>query len=286
MVYLNLLGGLGNQIFEYAFAKSIAVKKKQDICIDTYEYSFPGEIRNPTIKMMNLPQNVTFTDKNPPWYVHRKNRVAGAMRKFFPELYFHFFENMGDYIWYKQKAVDIKVRDSKNTYISGFWQSEKYFRDAIPALRKELVPKTLTDRQKAFIKRVESEESIALHVRRGDYVGTYADVCTVDYYNKAVDFIRQKMDGTIYVFSDDIGWTKKNLDIPGKVHYVEENNPDYVELYIMSKCHSFIISNSTFSWWAQELGSREGKLVIAPSKWHHILDCRDIYLDSWHLIEV
>lgn len=288
MIYLNLVGGLGNQLFEYAFAKNIALKNNQDLCISTYEITFHDSKRLPTLEKFDLPSNVTFTNQKLPWYVHRRNYVSKVLRKLSPRTFFRFFENRGDYIWYGEEAIKLnkKASNNRDIYIGGYWQSEKYFKDNLLEVKKDLVPRVLSAQNERLIEKIEAEESICLHVRRGDYVGTAYQVCTVNYYNKAVAFIRKRSSATIFVFSDDIAWVKKSIEIPGRVYYVEDKNPDYIDLYIMSKCHSFVISNSTFSWWAQELGNQEGKIVVAPSRWHNTRNCRDIYLNSWNLIDV
>lgn len=290
MIYLNLCGGLGNQLFEYAFARNIALKENQNICVSTYEISFYDKKRTPTLKMFTLPESVTFTDKKPPWYVHRRNYVSKILRNISPERYFRYFEKIGSYIWYQEKIIEISreshLKTNRDIFIGGYWQSEKYFKDSLQEIKRDLKPRELSSQDIELIKRIEAEKAICLHIRRGDYVGTPYHVCSVDYYNKAVACMRKQLSGTIFVFSDDIEWAKENVKIPGRHYYVENRNADYIELYMMSRCHSFIISNSTFSWWAQELGDQEGKIVVAPSRWHNTKDCQDIYLDSWQIIDV
>lgn len=286
MIYLNLVGGLGNQLFEYAFARTVQEKTGQAICISTYEITFYDKKREPNLKKYILSANVHFTEKKLPWYVHRRNYISKILRKFFEKEFYNFFQKRGAYIWYSEEGISIKDVYKNDIYIGGYWQSENYFKEIVKDLHKELVPIELSEANRKLLKQIQAEKSICLHIRRGDYVGTTYQVCDIQYYEKAIKRIRQYLDGTIFVFSDDIEWVKKSISISGKYYYVEEKNPDYVDLFIMSNCHSFIISNSTFSWWAQELGWQDGKIVIAPSKWHTTKECSNIYLKNWILIKV
>lgn len=286
MIYLNLVGGLGNQLFEYAFAREVQYKTGQKICISTYEIVAHDKKRKPTLMEYNLSKNVSFTQKKLPWYVHRRNYISKVLRKISAKNYFSFFQKLGSYIWYSEEIIELKDTNADKIFIGGYWQSEIYFKEVVEELHKELIPRNLSDTNKILLNKIKSEKSICLHIRRGDYVGTTYQVCTVDYYKRALEMIRQYSEATIFVFSDDIEWVKKTITIPGKHYFVEDKNPDYIDLFLMSNCHSFIISNSTFSWWAQELGWQEGKIVIAPNKWHATKKCDSIYLKNWSIVDV
>lgn len=286
MIYLNLVGGLGNQLFEYAFARTIQIKTNQKICISTYEITYHDKKRIPTLRKFRLPDSVCFTEKKLPWYVHRRNYISKILRKVLEKKFFEYYQKRGSYIWYSEEFIKTEQNFKDNIYIGGYWQSEKYFKDAVNDIREEIIPQKISKKNMELVKKIESEKSICLHIRRGDYVGSPYQVCTVEYYNKAIELIRQYLDTTIYIFSDDVQWVKENICILGKKNFVEDKNPDYIDLYLMSKCHSFIISNSTFSWWAQELGSQKDKIVIAPNRWHTEKKCESIYLESWKLVDV
>jgi len=121
-------------------------------------------------------------------------------------------------------------------------------------------------------------------------------VCSEEYYIKAMKYIESKLENPVfYIFSnthEDIEWIKSNMKFRDKwnIKYVDQNNKDYVELFLMKSCYSFIISNSTFSWWAQYLSENENKIVVAPSIWNkeeiYKNESKKIYISDWHLIDV
>ena len=86
------------------------------------------------------------------------------------------------------------------------------------------------------------------------------------------------------VFSDDVEWCKNNMDFPENTIYENHGNTIYEKLKVMSNCKNFIISNSTFSWWAQFMSNNQNKKVIAPKKWNNFEYCDPIYMDDWILI--
>ena len=104
--------------------------------------------------------------------------------------------------------------------------------------------------------------------------------------------VKEKVENPVfYIFSntpEDIAWIKEHYDFSEyNVEYVDLNNPDYEELRLMYSCKHFIISNSTFSWWAQYLGEYENKVVVAPSEWNReVDDCSGIYMSGWEIVEV
>ncbi|MCD7882323.1 MAG: alpha-1,2-fucosyltransferase [Lachnospiraceae bacterium] len=290
MIFLNLTGGLGNQLFEYAFARKFQKKTGTPIQISTYEISRFIENRQPSINQYKLNDGVSFTTRKFPWYVDRRNYLAKILRRVSPSMFFNIFSKRGAFVWYEDKYIEIPNTNSKDVYIGGYWQSENYFREILPILRKEFVPRKMPMESKRLLEEIKGEEdNVCLHVRRGDYFLTKNDiyqVCTLDYFNSAVAKMREHTNGRIYVFSDDIEWCQYNLNIKGEHKFVTFNNPDFLDLYLMSNCSNFIISNSTFSWWAQELSSNPKKVVIAPSKWRNDTSYDFIYKSEWKLIDV
>lgn len=138
---------------------------------------------------------------------------------------------------------------------------------------------------------MRGENSVSVHIRRGDYVTksrynkTYAH-CTVKYYENAVDYIAKKFPNPhIYIFSDDTDWIKENIKFPYETEYVTHNigQNSFEDIRLMSNCKHNVIANSTFSWWGAWLNQNSEKIVVCPDVWFQ--DSRivqtDIYPKEW-----
>lgn len=174
-------------------------------------------------------------------------------------------------------------------YMDSFFQSEEYFREIRPILQKEFSLADMPSKPaQEMSERMQREESVCLAVRLGDYINHPMHyVCTPDYYNQAIEKMKQMCpDSVFYLFSDDIQMAEKLLKLPDV--YVKEPacaTPNET-LWVMSHCKHFIISNSSFHWWAQYLGTDSQKVVIAPKRWYaQDIPCA-IYQDNWTVIDV
>lgn len=164
----------------------------------------------------------------------------------------------------------------RGSYISGYWQSEKYFQDVISIIRSDFTFKIpMAERNSDLANQIGQVNAVSLHVRRGDYAAnpiTQAThgLCSLEYYKKAIQFMSAYVvDPHFFIFSDDIEWVKANLEIDFPCHYVDHNagRESYNDMRLMSLCQHHIIANSSFSWWGAWLNSRTTKIVIAPQKW-------------------
>jgi len=162
-----------------------------------------------------------------------------------------------------------------NCYYDGYWQSEKYFKSIEGVLRTELEYKAvLNDENALLLHDIISNESISVHIRRGDYLSVKVNsklfsTCSIDYYMHAVNYFLNKYSNSVfYIFSDDIDWAKSNF-IGDRFRIIDNNfdNPE-IDLYLMSKCKHNIIANSSFSWWGAWLNSNPNKIVFAPQSWY------------------
>ncbi|MBR2543568.1 alpha-1,2-fucosyltransferase [Candidatus Saccharibacteria bacterium] len=201
-----------------------------------------------------------------------------------------------------------KIDWTKNVVFYGYFESPKYFNDArvLEILRNEFMPNCVERiKELPIYQKLKNSNSVCLHVRRGDFVGhPRHDVCSINYYQKAINTIiradkLQKRLGRIMpphspyhtplqfaVFSDDSDWVRKNLKLPQDTIFVDDIEWDFIVQYIMRACRNFIMSNSTFSWWAQFLSEHHDNkgMVIAPVNWWNDDKHQDIYLNRWHLI--
>lgn len=284
MIIIRIWEGLGNQMFQYAYARALK-EKGRNVRLDldkAYDKTFE-KYRNNTVRK-NSVQNFRITIPSINMGRYKKYDYLykdTILRKFIFFLESHF--------WWKYKFYEEKVQTySKkvaeirgNYYVKGWFQSEKYFKDIRSILLKEFVPLNKIHISKELREAIESQESVSLHVRRGDYVKLGLALDAI-YYERAIHYMKQKYKDPIFViFSDDPEWVKRNINIKGKFIYVngEKIFQDYEELFIMSRCKSNIISNSTFSWWAAWLNQNEDKTIIAPRKW--IKGQKDIVPKEW-----
>ena len=192
---------------------------------------------------------------------------------------------------YKERPVDQYIFNRKISamsfgFLKGYWQSEKYFKNAEGLIRQKLSFPEITDAvNKETLQRIQSSNSVSLHVRRGDYL-TDGRACTLglNYYNAAISHLKEKTkDLVFYVFSDDIEWARQNVREASTV-FINGNKGDksYIDMQLMSACKHNIIANSSFSWWAAWLNNNASKIVIAPQIWMpDMKNTRDLIPESW-----
>ncbi len=288
MIIIKILGGLGNQMFQYATAYSMSQKFKVPVKMDlrglyngeersrnTYELDVFGIKEVQAKKEEIFPfirRSYLGSEKLYNWYKKWKKIVH------YKELYYHYNNELDE-------------QASPNILLRGLFQSEKYFINS----RKELLNlfnfPPLSGKNKALQEELESNNAVSIHIRRGDYVNDkeYSKnigTCDISYYYKAIDLIQSKIENPIfYIFSDDISWVKENLKINNECVYVSWNKgkESYCDMQLMSLCKYNIIANSTFSWWGAWLNTYPEKIVIAPNKWFAgwQYDTKDLIPENW-----
>ena len=300
MIYINLKGGLGNQMFEYAFALSLAERTKDEICIDlsgisnvTHNiYSLNhfkiGNVRKINKVKFNKLQQKVYDINNA--ILYKVEQKFGSIGKYKMEKISQRLLNIFGIYMCCDGYIKTYKTFSKVKYAEGYFQSSKYFKNIDSKIRKVFQVKTpILKKNEKLLQRINKTNSVCVHIRRGDYTKfTNHLVCTIDYYKKGMNIIKEKYkDAQFFIFSDDIEWVKNNISFDYKVNYVEGNNPNYEELRLMYSCKHFVISNSSFSWWAQYLSKNNQKTVVAPSKWfNNPNQITDIFEDSWIKVDV
>lgn len=271
MVIVKIIGGLGNQLFQYAAARNISVLKQVPLKVDTTFYADIRNKRNFRLTHYNTVIEEAkkeeieslITEPSSLFYaiVYRKLHINS---KFYKKA--HIIEKSG------RKADDRLINCDGNAYIEGWFQNEEYFKEIKSVLLNEFSLKKGPD---AEFQNIQSEigncESVSIHFRRGDYLtNKFFGVVSLDYYYRTVAYIKKSIKHPVfYVFSDDIEWVKKNFDIAGTVRFLDsDSDNDFKDLTLMSYCKHNIIANSTFSWWAAWLNTNPGKIVIAPKRWY------------------
>jgi hypothetical protein len=267
VITIQLRGGLGNQLFQYAMARSIALRHQEDLQLDlTFfrSYKWHAYSLAPfSIKASIAEEN--WRDK----ILKQQNSISNRLLRKFGFSNFLVYEKS---LQFNQAYKDIRP----NAYLIGFWQSENYFSHYASQLRKDLQITVHPSEDNAkLLSNILSCESVSLHIRRGNYVSVPSvyrvhGTCSIDYYRLAVKYLKEKLKNpSFFVFSDDINWAKENFKGDDRFYFVDLNDAshDYEDLRLMMNCNHHIIANSTFSWWAAWLNPSPSKLVIAPSRW-------------------
>lgn len=260
-------GGLGNQMFQWAFARALeaktGIKNSFDMSFFEKKYARPFELG---IFNVNVDSVEDFAAKFKLMLIWKFRKNLNGKKflgiNFYSEPHFEYDENL--------------FKLEPNTYIEGFFQSEKYFKSIEKELREDFKFKSLTDEQnRQTIEKINSSNSVSLHIRRGDYIkkkryqNLYA-TCSLDYYKRGVETISERFPNPkLFIFSDDIEWTEKNLKFPYECVFVSHNSGanSFEDMRLMSLCKHNVIANSSFSWWGAWLNKNPNKVVIAPKKW-------------------
>lgn len=289
MVIVQLNGGLGNQLFQYATGRAIAYRNRVDLGLDLSIFAI-HRLRQYRLNHFNIVASIVPPDALASLTRQKRQgilkRYAFLTRHGLPydkhetltEQYFHFDPGI--------------VCAPGRVYLVGYWQSARYFTDIRDILCQELTVKHEPGAaNRAISLLITQAESVSLHVRRGDYVSdpqTHRQhgVCSLGYYHAAVETMTQVVPQPhFFVFSDDIEWTQQNLNLDYPTTYVSHNGPeqDYEDLRLMSQCKHHIIANSSFSWWGAWLCTHSRKTVIAPQVWFNQADrdTRDLIPVSW-----
>jgi hypothetical protein len=266
MIIVKLKGGLGNQLFQYAFGKYFSIKNNVEFKIDNGINSNKQDTyRRYLLDNFNIKAELATKEE-----VLKAKYPLGIISK----------------IWrgFKSKILKIynigwspKILKSKVKYFDGFWQSYKYLDPIKDVLLEEITPKeSIENKYSNLISEINNSNSVSIHIRRGDYVNdkkTKSAHLTfgMEYYTEAIKTIKEKVGNPVfYIFSDDIEWVKENFKIDSSTVFVSKPDiKDYEELIIMSKCKYNIIANSSFSFWGAWLNQNPNKIVIAPKKWNN-----------------
>lgn len=299
MILVDIMCGMGNQMFQYAFARTV-----QEIYGEKYIYfSFVTAKRMQDGRQYSLQHFQLINDvKIPSKTAQLLLNIGVKVKKRYLKKKFNNIKNCKKlYEKYVEEGIyttdsifayyGIPLTQKYLKYINGWWQSPKYFMPIEEKLRSELQIITPPSKEnKKMLKQITDCESVCVHVRRGDYISerfsSELNICDEKYYKTAMDIIMDKVENPIfYIFStshEDIEWIKRHWKFKYSVTYVDLNNPDYEELRLIYSCKHFILANSTFSWWGAYLSRNEDKIVIAPQIWNRRdNDFEDIYMREW-----
>ncbi|MFA6226881.1 MAG: alpha-1,2-fucosyltransferase [Candidatus Paceibacterota bacterium] len=286
MIIVRLSGGLGNQMFQYAFGKSVSIKTGRKL---KFDISFFDKQNHRKLEIINYLTNIdTATKDEIINTLFPRNILLKKIASIFKGVW-RFSNNYIQEV--KSFAFEKNVFEiNRSLYFDGYWQNLNYFDDIRDILLKEFQPKeTLDDYSLSIEQKMSLGESVSIHVRAGDYlkIPEVRDICNGEYYSKAVSIIKEKiMSPNFFVFCEDEDYAKKILPKDLKYTVIHSNiNKPFIDLLLMSKSRNNIIANSSFSWWGAWLNQNQGKTVVCPKVWHNKHKEADITPVDWIKIE-
>lgn len=281
---MNLTGGLGNQMFQYASSLALAKKLQTELVVNTYV--FENYDVHP-LRLTELNCTAQFSNQCPDHENIIKHKLTKKLLSTFSFMNRYYFESTLTF-----EPAFLTQKD--NSIITGFFQSEKYFTNIRKQLLKEFnIENKLDSTALSNLATIKKSNSVSMHIRRGDYIlnpnaNKTHGLCDNTYYKNALQRLKEidaiDRNTTLFIFSDDIDWCRENLNFDYPCEYVTGANeyPEF-DMYLMSQCNHNIVANSTFSWWGAWLNDHNDKVVIAPTVWFQSskLDASDIIPDSW-----
>ncbi len=308
MAQKEMHGRLGNQFFQYAAMKGILkkIKSEEPISLNFSKRVYVKQFKNDLTEFkINPYQEVdkmkpTFVQSVVLTYMKGSERIIKLFcgKKDKEKILYAYEKKMANLLtkfgiyFMRQGYYDFKSSKAKDKIFVGQFESAKYFDNVREELLEEFTPKQeKLEKNLEIYDAIEKSESVCVTIRRGDYLTEENKkefyVCTPEYFNQAIEVIKQKVEHPkFFIFSDDITWVKENMNFPEDSIFETGNDPVWEKLRMMYSCKHFIISNSTFSWWAQYLSRNDKKVVVAPSKWRNKGLWNDIYQENWTIIEI
>lgn len=314
MIYLEMYGRLGNQFFRYATARALQMKyyPDEELSINFQQineankrdiswYNVLSDFNVHDYQIYNKGGKVIFDESS------LKQKMVCilyylGMRKIdqekmlcqveYEKKWQSVLSNIGVY-WFRRGGWEIKKSKYPNKFLSGNFEDPIYFDEIRDILIKEFKPiHPLLPKNKKLFDLINTTESVCLSVRRGDFeskpdIAKIQSVCHKDYFNKAIIEIKKYVKHPIFfMFSDDIQWVYENIDTGCETYYEDGTDPVWEKLRLMSSCKHFIVSNSTFSWWAQYLSQNPDKIVISPDRWFNNGYKSPLIGENWIKIQV
>jgi hypothetical protein len=294
MIILNLKGGLGNQMFQYALGYTLSLIRNDQLCFDL------RLMRAHQVKPS--PRNVPRDFDLDIFDIKKKlatNKDLVRTFQFFDSYRIRkyislIFDKLNLFIFYENKRIyneRVLNKSFKNIYLDGLWQSEKYFRKFRAEILElynfnKIIKK---EKNQIFLNKIDFKKSICLNVRRTDFISNPEhNIVNVNYYKNAIINFKKIIGSKfkVYVFSDDLVWCKQNLNFIENIEFVDHYYAGYKfydYLYLMSKFKYFVIPNSSFAWWACWLSKHNDKIVMVPYRWSGLVseDLIDIIPHSW-----
>ena len=287
MIIIKVMGGLGNQMFQYSLAKALECRGKEVKLDISYYDNIP---QGDTIRKFELDR--FFCNIGKATYKEIA-QYTNPIRKLIDAFGEHTKLYEPTCLVESVYSFNPKIFNIDNGYLIGYWQTEKYFKD----VRDVLLHEFRFDKMNMTIRNIKlqeeilnSENTVSIHVRAGDYLNQYnrenfGDICTNDYYNNACKYCVDKLGQVkFYLFTNDADWVRNNIKLDEYNYTIVDWNSEedgWIDMYFMSICQNNIIANSSFSWWGAWLNTNPEKIVISPRKWENNVVVQDIIPEEW-----
>ena len=284
MIVIKICGGIGNQMFQYALYTTFKEQGKEvyldidglDSFIENHGWSDIFKVFELSYDIVKDSDKVILYDNAQDWISRIRRKILGRKKT-------HIIEN-------REGNFQLEILSSKEAYLEGYWQSEKYFEENKDKIKYLYRFKTEPSNNcKAMMKQIgEVSGSVSIHVRRGDYLqginnNIYGGICNESYYRSAIKLFKQRVENpTFFCFSNDIEFCKEKFRNEDFI-FVDCNDEynAWMDMMLMSMCKHNIIANSSFSWWGAWLNSNQEKMVVAPRTWLNTKEMKDICPDNW-----
>lgn len=285
MIIVKLMGGLGNQMFQLAAGKALALRHGVELKADPswLNKDAGGKYTQRHYELGIFRSEIAIAEEQDlQAYTKTESLLKRALKKY--KLSSSGYARMSEGIPGYDPAFESYPA---NTYLDGYWQSELYFKNYEKEIRELFqFRESIKEACRPLVQKIERMNAVSLHVRRGDYVenaeaGSFHGLCSPAYYEAAVKRIAELHGAPeLIVFSDDVAWCKQHLNFPLPIHFFETGSAAE-DLYLMSRCKHHIIANSSFSWWGAWLNDTKQKTVIAPKTWFAGADDKHIIPSTW-----
>jgi len=293
-ITIQIVGGLGNQMFQYAFGAALAQHYQTNLQLDDSWYArLPAGDTSRQMDLMSLKiSNTQFIlPQKEAFSFIKLTQLKKLLQFFLPSSPVIHREKKG--FFFDPSVFTLNSANTKNHFFMGYWQAFKYI-DAIRGqLQSEFQPRAgLNQHYQYYRSLIQSTSAAMVHVRRGDYVhlpaaAQFHGTLSLNYYLVGMRLILERDPNThFFLFSDDLPWCRKNFPHNFKITFIERGDAadsDAQEIDLMTYCQHFIIANSSFSWWGAWLRKNTGGLVFAPNRWiaDTTLDLRDLLPANW-----
>jgi hypothetical protein len=290
MIVSQIIGGLGNQMFQYAAGFALANQRNQTLALDISGFlSYQRHNGFELTRIFSIDSKIA-SDGD---LKHTLNwQAISPVKRLLLSPKFSFLRNGGWVVEPYFNHWEGLNQAPMDAYLVGYWQSEKYFKSIESAIRKNFSFKLpMSQLNQNIANLITKSNAVSLHVRRGDYATNASalavhGLCTIKYYQEAIQLIAQQVKKPhFFIFSDDLLWVKGNLRINYPTTYVDHNTgaESYNDMRLMSLCKHHIIANSSFSWWGAWLNTNSDKIVVRPQNWFSDINknTKDLLPDSW-----
>jgi hypothetical protein len=271
----RLIGGLGNQLFQYAMGRAVSIRNRTELVLDVEGFN-DYKVRAYSLHFFALAQR--FPNAEEEGMIRTRGQEAPPRKRGWLGL----FSKRVRHLRVIQEELFSGCHPEllsapPDTYLDGYWQCPEYFQHIEEILRSDFrIIKPLSSQNQEILKKIHGSEAVSVHVRRGDYVTDSSanqlhGTCEPAYYNRAFShMLNYCAEPRFFIFSDEPDWVRNNLKLPER-HYIVQSPPgtlDFEDLWLMSSCRHHIMANSTYSWWGAWLNSNKSKRVIGPKQWY------------------